>query len=275
MTFAPTRDVTTYYEEQGSGPAVILIHGHGADRRIWGRQAPALVRAGYRVLRYDVRGHGRSSIPQSGYTWDDYSADLKALVDQLAVPRAHVVGLSMGGGIALQFALDHPPRVLSLTLIDSSLPGFGYSGEMESTIEELRDAVRREGPRKAFERLWLPHPMFDGVRRFPDRFAFLREIVLAYPAADYLDDTPYVTPQHQAIDRLGDVSVPTLVMVGELDIPDFQLIAEVLAENIPGAEKRVVPDAGHLPPLEQPDEVNRLLVFFGRSGSVATEAPRH
>jgi len=262
MTFAPTRDVTTYYEEQGSGPAVVLIHGHAADRRLWERQAPALARAGYRALCYDVRGHGRSSIPLSGYTWEDYSADLKALLDQLAVARAHVVGLSMGGGIALQFAVEHPGRVLSLALIDSALPGFGYSEEMESAIEELRDAVRREGVRQAFERVWLAQPMFDGVRRFPERFARFREMALSYPAADYLEDTEYAPPERQLVERLGEVSAPTLVMVGELDIPDFQLIADILAENIPGAEKQVVPDAGHLPPMEQPEQVNRLLVDF-------------
>ncbi len=266
MPFAPTRDVTTYYEEQGSGPAVILIHGHGADRRLWEHQAPALARAGYRAIRYDVRGHGRSSIPLSGYTWEEYSADLKALLDQLAIARAHLVGLSMGGGIALQFALDHRSRVLSLVLVDSALPGFGYSKEMESAVEELRQAVRREGPRKAFERLWLAHPMFDGIRRFPERFALLREMALSYPAADYLEDAEYAPPERQFVDRLSEVSAPTLVVVGELDIPDFQLIADVLAENIPGAEKRVVPDTGHVPPLEQPEQMNRLLLDFLAKG---------
>ena len=272
MPFAPTRDVTTYYEEQGSGPAVLLIHGHAADRRLWERQAPALARAGYRAVCYEVRGHGRSSIPLSGYTWEDYSADLKALLDQLAVARAHLVGLSMGGGIALQFAVEHPHRVLSLALIDSALPGFGYSQEMESAIEELRDAVRREGPRQAFERIWLAQPMFDGVRRFPERFAHLREMALSFPAADYLEDTEYAAPERQLVDRLGEVTAPTLVMVGELDVPDFQLNADILAENISGAEKRVVPDSGHLPPLEQPEQVNHILLdFLARSDSPATD----
>ena len=267
MPFAPTRDVTTYYEEQGSGPAVVLIHGHGADRRLWDRQEPALAHAGYRVVRYDVRGHGHSSIPQTGYTWENYAADLKALLDQISVARAHLVGLSMGGSIALRFALDHPGRVLSLVLMGSALPGFGYSKEMESTIEELREAVRREGPRKAFERLWLTHPMFDGIRRFPERFALLREMALSFPAADYLEDTDYPAPNRQLVERLGEVSAPTLVIVGELDVPDFQLIADVLAENIPGAEKLVVPDTGHVPPLEQPEQVNRLLLDFLDEGS--------
>lgn len=272
MTFAPTRDVSTYYEERGSGPAVLLIHGHAADRRLWERQAPALARAGYRAVCYDVRGHGRSSIPLSGYTWEEYSADLRALLDTLGIARAHLVGLSMGGGIALQFAVEHSARVLSLVLIDSALPGFGYSEEMESAIEELRDAVRREGVLQAFERIWLAQPMFDGVRRFPEHFARLREMALSYPAADYLEDTEYTPPERQLVERLGEVSVPTLVLVGELDVPDFQLIADVLAENIAGAEKQVVADAGHVPPLEQPEQVNRLLVeFLGRSDSTATD----
>jgi len=258
-----TNDIVTFYEDAGRGTPVVLVHGHGADLRLWELQAPALVEAGYRAIRYDVRGHGRSTAPPTGYTWENYALDLRGLLDGLNVEApAHVVGLSMGGGIALEFALDFPQRASSLVLVDSALPGFDYSPEFAGAIEELVAAVRAEGPRAAFERLWLAHSLFDGVRRFPERFELIRTMALEYAAADYLDETPYTPPERQAVDRLAELRAPTLVLVGELDIPDFQIIAEVLAGNIAGARLQVIADSGHIPPLEQAQAFNEALLGF-------------
>jgi 3-oxoadipate enol-lactonase len=264
-----TNGIVTLYEDAGQGPPVVLIHGHAADLRLWDLQVPALVEAGYRAIRYDLRGHGRSTAPPAGYTWQNFALDLRDLMDRLGVPGAHFVGLSVGGGIALQLALDFPERASSLVLVDSALPGFDYSPEYAGAIEELVAAVRAEGPWPAFERLWLKQPLFDGVRRFPERFELLQTMVLGYTAADYLDETPYPPPERQAVDRLAELRAPTLVLVGELDIPDFQLIADVLAGNIAGARLQVIADAGHVPPLEQPEAFNRALL--GWLGALATE----
>ena len=149
MPFATTGDILTYYEDEGpDSPSahrdtpVVLIHGHSADLRLWEPQAPALLGAGWRVVRYDVRGHGRSSVPATGYSWEHYLADLRGLLDHLRVERAHLAGISMGGAIALQFALEEPGRVASLALLDSALPGFAYSPQFEDDIERLRQAMR-------------------------------------------------------------------------------------------------------------------------------------
>src|SRR3990170_129407 len=260
MPHVDTNGMVTYFEDSApagvSGPPVVLIHGHSLDLRQWDEQVPALTAAGYRVIRYDVRGHGRSMAPPTGYTWEDYAADLYDLLDRLnvegpALEAAHIVGLSMGGGIALQFAQSAPggpARVLSLTLVDSALPGFSYSEEFSRRIEELVAAVRAEGPSAAFERLWLTHPLFDGLRRFPDRFQRVREMVLAYPAADYREGALPVGYTPAVIERLHEIAAPALVVVGEMDIPDFRLAADILAENLPGARKIVLADCGHLPP---------------------------
>ncbi len=276
MPHVYTNGIATYFEDSAlagdSGPAVVLIHGHSVDLRLWDEQVPALSAAGYRVVRYDVRGHGRSMAPPTGYTWENYSSDLGDLLDRLNVERpaaeslaldaAHIVGLSMGGGIALQFALDFPARVLSLTLIDSTLPGFTYSDDFSQRIEGLVAAVRAEGPRAAFERLWLTGPLFDGLRRFPDRFQRLREMVLAYPAADYHEGAQPAGYAPTVVDRLHEITAPVLVVVGENDVPDFRLVADLLAENLPSARKLVLPDCGHVPPLEQPDAFNAALIAF-------------
>jgi 3-oxoadipate enol-lactonase len=271
VPYLNTNGIVTYFEDSApagdSGPAVVLIHGHSVDLRMWDEQVSALTAAGFRVIRYDVRGHGSTTAPTTGYTWENYAADLADLLDQLDVDAAHVVGLSMGGGIALQFALDFPGRVLSLTLADSALPGFAYSDDFSSQIEALVAAVRAEGPRAALERLWLTHPLFDGLRRFPDRFQRVREMVLAYPAADYHEGAVPAGYAPAVIDRLQEVAAPALVVVGEMDIPDFHLVADILAENLPHARKLVLPDCGHVPPLEQPHAFNEVLIAFLREVS--------
>ena len=257
--------IETYYEDTGgTGEPAVLIHGHGVDLRMWAAQVPVLRAAGYRVVTYDVRGHGRSSVPEGGYHWPAYVEDLRALLDSLGTATAHLIGFSMGGGIALQFALDHPSRTCSLTLIDSTVPGFAYSEAFAATVEGLVEAVRAEGWRAAAERLWLTHPLFEGLRRHPGLFERVREMVLAFPARDYLVE-PEEPARPEAIERLAELRVPTLVMVGEEDLEDFRLAAELVAANVPAAQLEVVPAAGHMLPLERPDELNRRLLGFLRT----------
>jgi 3-oxoadipate enol-lactonase len=265
MPVVRANGIDIFYEDSGgAGEPVVLIHGHSVDRRMWPAQWLALRAAGLRVIRYDVRGHGRSSAPDSGYTWPVYAADLRALLDALGVAAAHLVGFSMGGGIALQFALDHPARARSLALIDAAVPGFAYSADFADTIEALVAAVRAEGWRAAAERLWLPHPLFDGLRRHPATFQAVRQLVLDFPARDYLIDQP--EPEGpEATDRLAELRAPVLVLVGAEDLPDFRLAAELVAANAPHAHMVVVPGAGHMLPLERPDEINRLLLEFLRT----------
>jgi 3-oxoadipate enol-lactonase len=260
---AETNGITTYYEDSGEGPPVILIHGHSLDLRMWKSQVAPLIDLGFRVVRYDVRGHGRTTTPPTGYSWDNYSLDLAALLDGLGLKTAQVVGLSMGGGVALKFTLDNPRRVQSLTLVDTTLPGFSYSDGFTARILALRTMARTEGVEAALKRLWLPHPIFDGLRRHPERFAEVAEMVAGFKGLEYLEDTAergYV--QTDIASRLGELTTATLVIVGEDDLPDFRLITEVIAANLPGARHVVLPDSGHVPPMENPEAFNRVLLPF-------------
>jgi pimeloyl-ACP methyl ester carboxylesterase len=275
-----TNEIVTFYEDTGEGPLVVLIHGHSLDLRMWKYQVGPLVDMGYRVLRYDVRGHGRSMVPPAGYTWDNYSQDLAELLDRLNVERptaeplavesAHVVGLSMGGGVALKFTLDHPERVLSLTLVDSTLPGYTYSPEFSSMIEKLVLTARTQGVSAAMEKVWLPHPIFDGLRRHPERFAEVAEMVSGFQGAEYREEA--ATSGRRPTDlasRLSEIQAPTLVVVGEEDLVDFRLIADLMAANIAGAREAILSRCGHVPPMEDPAAFNGVLLEF-----LATNSPR-
>jgi len=279
MPHTYTNGIVTFYEDSGEGPVVVLIHGWAADQRMWKYQVPPLVEAGFRVVRYDIRGHGRSMIAPNGYVWENYSADLSDLLDRLNVERpatenlgvdaVHLVGLSMGGGVALQFALDFPQRVRTMTLVDSTLPGFTYSGETSRRIQELVEAVRRDGARSAFDNIWLKHPFFDGLRRYPQRFGELREMILGFQAADMRESAMPPGYRSSLSDRVPEIRTPTLVIVGENDEPDFRIIADLLSANLPNARQIVFPHCWHMTPMEYPDQFNAALVSFMRSSNAA------
>jgi 3-oxoadipate enol-lactonase len=270
-----TNGIVTFYEDAGEGPVVVLVHGYGGDLRLWDAQVAPLSGAGFRVIRYDIRGHGRSMIAPDGYTYENYSADLRDLLDRLNVERpvteglsvgsVHLVGLSMGGGVVLQFALDHPERVLSLTLVDSALPGFTYGDETTAHIQRFMEAVQADGPHEAIDNVWLQHPFFDGVRRDPALYEAVREILLDFQAPDMREGARPEDYRPDIADRLLEIRTPTLVIAGENDIPDFRLIAGVLAENISNARQVIIQDCWHLPPNEKPDEFNDLLISFLRA----------
>jgi 3-oxoadipate enol-lactonase len=274
MPIVRANGIGIYCEDSGGdGEPVVLIHGHSVDMRMWPAQTLALREAGYRVVRYDVRGHGRSDAPDEGYSWPVYAEDLRCLLDALDIGTAHLVGFSMGGGIALQFALDHPGRTRSLTLIDAAVPGFAYSDAFAATIEALVEAVRAVGWRAAAEQLWLTHPMFDGLRRHPAAFDVVRDIVLDFRARDYLVEASE-PEEPEAIARIEELRPPALVLVGEEDLEDFRLAADVVTANAPRARLEVVRGAGHMLPLERPGEVNRrLLAFLANTDSVAARPP--
>lgn len=265
MPHVHTNGIDTHYEASGEGPAVVLIHGHSVDLRMWDHQIADIVEAGYRAIRYDVRGHGRSTAPKSGYTWDNYVLDLSQLLDHIKAGRsAHLVGCSMGGAIALTFALRFPERVLSLTLVDTALPGFTYSQEFSDEVQALVASVQSEGI-TAFERLWLAHEFFEGVRRQPGRFAELREMVRGFTAPEYQRDYEGEEVARQdTIEHLGEITAPALVIVGENDVLDFQLISEILASSLPNARRAVISATWHLPSMEKAAEFNQLLVEFLR-----------
>jgi 3-oxoadipate enol-lactonase len=242
------------YCTAGTGEPVVLIHGLGLDASMWDPQWPAL-QQNFRAIRYDVRGFGASTVPDGPYSQTD---DLLGLLEFLDARPAHVIGLSMGGRIALRFALDHPDAVRSLTLIDPALEGFSWSAAWRQSMDAIVRAAR--GDVRAAKQLWLAHDLFAPARRDPKVAAELAAMIERYSAWHWCNRDPALQPATAAIRLLGTVACPTLVIVGELDLPDFQAIAHTLAAGIPRAALRTLAGVGHMASMEAPAAVNELLL---------------
>jgi pimeloyl-ACP methyl ester carboxylesterase len=246
------------YEVTGDGQAVVLIHGFGLDMRMWDPQMEALA-ARFRVVRYDCRGFGASGPLDPGVPYT-HAGDLVALLDHLDLGDAVLAGLSFGGRVALQTALAAPDRVRGLALLDAVLDGVPWDPESARALDEVARRVQAGGV-LAGRAAWLAHPLFAAARQRPDLAGALAAMVAGYPGQHWLGQDPH-RQTRPPIDVLEGVIVPTLVAVGERDVPGFREMSAALARRIPGAAYRVVADAGHMINMEQPAAVNALLTRF-------------
>jgi len=238
----------------GTGAPVVLIHGGQMDRRMWDPQFESWSKK-YRVVRYDVRGYGRSPTPTVPYSDTE---DLLAVLDALAIPKAHLVGLSLGGRIAIDFTLVHPDRVASLVAVAAGMSGFEFSAG--NWPQQMRAAQEQGG--EAAAELWLKDPYMLPAMEHADLAPRIRELVLDN-AQVWLQNPllpKRLTPP--AAKRLAEIRVPTLVVVGDRDVPDMQKVADQLAAEVKGARKVVVPGAGHIVSLEKPLEFDRAVLGF-------------
>ena len=247
-----------YYEVAGDGPAAVLAHGATFDTRMWDDQFAALSER-FRTVRYDARGFGKSGTQsETPYSVAD---DLSALLGELDLSSASVIGLSMGGGTALEFALRYPDRLHSLVLVDSDLPGQPASKDAARLAVEIRNTARTDGVEAAKDK-WLSHPYFTAASEKPDVFERLRMMVEAYSGAIWPGPSRRVDIDPPPARRLHEIKAPTLVVYGERDMPDFVRFAQLLAEGIDEAELVPIPGAGHMCNMEAPDTFNSTVLEF-------------
>lgn len=260
---AGTLDVgggSIYYETLGEGPAVVLIHGGFGDRRMWDGQFRAFAK-GQRVVRYDHRGFGRSAAPQGPYS---PVADLLRLLDALNVRRAHLVGNSMGGTLAIDFALTHPERVASLVIVASGPNGLPVpQADMDAVMKVFR-AAETEGTAKSAE-MWLAHPMVAVSSRRPGARELLRAMVGENRGVFMMKHWPSEELNPPAARRLGEIRAPTLVVIGGRDTEFSRRMGEEAAKGIAGARKVVMAEGDHLPQMVNPSEFNRHVLRFWRT----------
>jgi len=253
--------VTISFSDEGPGRPVVLLHGHTLDRRVWLPVLPHLLKAGLHVIRPDLRGHGRSSRPDFGYHPSHHAADVVAVLDAVGVERAAVIGFSFGGGVALEMALSHPKRVGSLGLIATTMPDRPFEPAFVESLREVARAIRTDGVAAAMAGPWGANPLFahsfkkEGIREA------VAAIVADFPGAEFLaTERDRVERDWTIPERLGEIAVPTAVMVGEMEMAGFKAYAEEAAGGIPGAELETIHDCGHLLPLEAPDAVAKMIV---------------
>ncbi|HEX5008962.1 MAG TPA: alpha/beta hydrolase [Planctomycetota bacterium] len=242
------------YEEAGHGAPVVLLHGGQLDSRMWDAQFGVLA-AHYRTIRYDARGYGHSSPPAGAYS---HAADLLALLDQLDVQRANLVGLSLGGRIAVDFALAHPERVASLVLAGPGLSGWDWSDE--SRDPALQQTIA-SGDRARIAAAWLAGPYMAPAMSHADLAPRLRELA-ADNAGSFLQPERETPLQPPAAGRLGELHGPVLLIVGSRDVKDIQDIVERLAAKVQGARVATFDGAGHMVNMEQPDAFNHEVLGF-------------
>lgn len=265
--YASVNGTRLYYEQAGSGPDLVLLQGGQLDLCMWEPQLEAFARH-YRVLRYDVRGFGRS-----GPTGDPFQhhEDLAALLDALDIDSAHFIGLSLGGRIALDFDLTYPGRVRSLVLSGPGLSGFAWTDD--DSWAAIEQAVALGDARGAAE-AWLAHPYMLPSMERPALRAGLRQLALdnarVWTRAD--SELPLSPP---AVARLDEVRAPTLLLVGTRDVPDIQRIAALLERDVPDLV-RVDVEGGHLLNLEDPARFDELVLeFLASRRAVATDGGGH
>jgi 3-oxoadipate enol-lactonase len=243
------------YATAGEGDPVVFVHGFGLDSGMWDPQWQPFV-ARHRVIRYDMRGYGRSSLPDGPYSHVD---DLLALLDFLDAGRVHLVGLSLGGRVALRVAAAHIEAVRSLTLADPALDGHVWTADWLQRWRAMTEAARG-GDLSAAKTLWREHPLFAPAAAQPHVADSLRVMIDRYSGWHLRYPDPGTAPQLPVTQMLAGISIPSLVMIGELDLPDFQAIARRLGQALPRVELHTIAGSGHMSNMEAPQVFNELVL---------------
>jgi 3-oxoadipate enol-lactonase len=255
--------VAIYTEVAGEGPALVLVHEGICDSRMWDGQWETYARS-FRVLRCDLRGFGRTPLEPGRFS---NARDVIEALELNGFERIALVGVSLGGRVALEVAVARPELVTALVLVAPGLPGHDWSKETVAGWEEEEAAWKAGDIDAAVEinlRMWV-----DGPRRKPEdvdptvreRVAKMqrRAIELQLPVGDDAEEELLVP---DLVQRLGEIDLPTLVLVGDEDMPDMHEIADQLEREIPGARRATIACTAHVPSLERPREFDELVLRF-------------
>jgi 2-succinyl-6-hydroxy-2,4-cyclohexadiene-1-carboxylate synthase len=257
----PVPGVTLHGARRGSTATdalpLVFLHGFGGEHADWGR-VWAHLPPGLPLIAYDRRGYGASQ-PDDADAEYRHADDLAALLDALGLPRAHIVGMSEGGAVATSFALDHPDRVGKLMLVSPLLAGWEWSADWSTRWKAIGRAAR-SGDMATARELWWHHPLFDSARDDPEQAAEVHAGIARFSGRQWIRD-----PQALALpdlDRLASLAVPTLLLTGGRDQPDFQLMADSFAALIPDLRRIDDPGAGHMLHVERAPAVAAAISEF-------------
>ena len=246
-----------FYEAAGQGPVIIMIHDGLLHRETWNAQFAVFAKH-YRVIRWDRRGYGRSSTPTSAFSQLD---DLFAVLKGLKVERATLLGCSAGGLLAIHFALDHPQMVTALVLVGPIVSGLEFSDHFTARGNRGMPASDAPVERKidywSSKDAWIMAPENTAARQ---KF---KTLLTANPQNLRGTGQQFARwPDQPALDRLSQIRVPTLLVVGESDIPDVHAHVGAIQAGIAGSKRVVLNRSGHLPHVEVPDAFNEVVLGF-------------
>lgn len=248
--------------EDGKGPALVFLHAGVADKRMWRDQMAAFADR-FRVVAYDRRGFGETRYQPEVFS---HMKDLRAVLDELAIEQANLVGCSQGGRFAVDFTLAYPKRVAKLVLVAPAIGGAPQPEELPDDIDNLLQQAEQAEDQKHYElvnrieaHMWLDGPRSpDGRVPGSARDLFLRMNIIPLKSPSPGKDEP----AKDSFKRLKEIAAPTLLIWGDLDFPHLQERCALLGKRIKGAQSAMMPGTAHLPNLEQPKQFNALLDAF-------------
>lgn len=258
--FVEYNNAKLYYEIDGSGVPLVFVHAGIADSRMWNEQFDVFAKK-YQVIRYDRRGFGKTKMVAGDFS---LHGDLHGVLQALNIKEAVFVACSQGGKTAINFALEHPEMTKALVLVGSGPGGFVFDGEEPKQYAEIEKAEQAGDLALVNEleiQVWV-----DGQGRTAEQVnPKVRELALDMNRIAL--ETPQdlgreIALEPAAVNRLSEIQVPTLVIIGDIDTDWSIACSDFLAENIPNAKKVVMNDVAHLPNMEKPEEFNGHVLEF-------------
>lgn len=246
-----------YYEMAGKGQAIVLLHDGMVPCTIWDEQFQWLAKS-YRVVRYDRRAYGKSTNPLASYSDMD---DLNQVFIHLKIERAIIFGMSSGGGLAIDFTLKYPEKVSGLVLVGAVVSGYGYTAHMTNRGGHMIPPSERSDQQKMVRYFVWDDP----YEIYKDNFSAKERVwewMKNYPKEDRGAGIPIKSADRIALKYLSEIKVPTLILVGEYDIPDVHAHSGAINAGINGSVRKIIPRSGHLTPLEQPVLFNKEVGNF-------------
>lgn len=261
--FLNINDARIYYEDLGEGDCVILIHGFAMDTRMWDLQFSLFAKR-FRAVRYDLRGFGKSDLPTGLYSTLD---DLHIMMDRLDIEKACIIGSSLSGSLAIEFALTWPERVTGLVLAGTNLRGYPHSDDYVREYLHYRTIARREGM-DAAHTVMLGNLLLRSIAEKPALFASIEAMIRDYSGFHLLAHDPHRVFYPPAIERLGEIACPVQIISGQNDIADLRGVAARLTREISHARSVTIPDVGHIVNMEAAEQFNRIVLDFLNTRSV-------
>ncbi|WP_250525305.1 alpha/beta fold hydrolase [Caballeronia sp. GAWG2-1] len=254
-------DTRYVLDNEGGGPTLTFIHQLGGDLSVWDQMA-GYFRHGYNVLRYDLRGHGRTAVSQDAFSIRDLADDLAGLLDKLGAKTTHLVGLSIGGMVAQTFAINHADKVDSLTVVGA--PAF-IPEEAQPTFRQRAASVRENGVASMVDATlerWLT-PQFR--KAHPEVVEQIGETIAQTPVEGFARAAEAIS-RFNVRDKLAAIDKSTLVIAGEHDSGTPHAASQVIADTVPGARFELL-NAAHLSPVEESQRFCALLNDFLRTSA--------